>query len=93
MPRRIPSRISTLLLLVVATVSVLGLALIAAPRTARSQESHTAGVPATIDNSIEAAESETPLPPKDQKLMHWSDYVSEDLLFHFGWNLMYDGVG
>ena len=76
-----------------ATVSALGLALIAAPRNAWSQESNAADVAVTIDNSIEAAESETPLPPKDQKLMHWSDYVSEDLLLHFGWNLMYDGVG
>ena len=59
---------------------------------ARAQEQAAeAGV--TIDNSIEAAESETPVPPKDQKLIHWNDYVSENYTLHFGLNAMYDAVG
>ena len=47
----------------------------------------------TLDDTIEAAESEQPAPPQDQKLMHWSDYRGEDLTFHFGYNVMYDVVG
>src|SRR5262249_13475755 len=50
-------------------------------------------VAATLDSTIEAAESEEPRPPADQKLMHWSDYVGEDFIFHFGYNAMYDVVG
>jgi phosphate-selective porin OprO/OprP len=48
---------------------------------------------ASIDTTIEVAEADTPLPPKDQKLMHWSDYVGEGFIFHFGYNAMYDLVG
>jgi phosphate-selective porin OprO/OprP len=48
---------------------------------------------ASIDSTIEVAEAETPLPPKDQKLMHWSDYAGESFIFHFGYNAMYDLVG
>jgi phosphate-selective porin OprO/OprP len=68
------------------------IAVVLAAPVARAQDPPPAAG-GTIDNSIEAAESETPLPPKDQKLMHWSDYVSEGFLFHFGYNAMYDGVG
>jgi phosphate-selective porin OprO/OprP len=42
--------------------------------------------------AAEAAEDE-PLPPQDQKLMHWSDYKGEHATFHFGYNAMYDFVG
>jgi hypothetical protein len=48
---------------------------------------------ASIDSTIEVAEADTPLPPQDQKLMHWSDYVGEGFTFHFGYNVMYDLVG
>jgi len=48
---------------------------------------------ATIDSTIEAAEADAPLPPYDQKLMHWNDYKGEDFTFHFGYNFMYDVVG
>jgi len=47
----------------------------------------------TIDDSIEAAESEEPRPPGDQKLIHWNDYVGEDFTLHFGLNAMYDVNG
>ena len=49
----------------------------------------------TTDEAIEqavAAEDE-PIPPSDQKLMHWSDYKGEHATFHFGYNAMYDFVG
>jgi phosphate-selective porin OprO and OprP len=46
-----------------------------------------------LDDSIEAAEADQPLPPEDQKLMHWSDYKGENFTFHFGYNVMYDVVG
>src|SRR5689334_19274730 len=47
----------------------------------------------STDAAIEAAESDTPLPPYDQKLMTWSDYKGEKYTFHFGYNVMYDVVG
>jgi phosphate-selective porin OprO/OprP len=64
-----------------------------APPAARAQE-QAADATVTIDNSIEAAESETPIPPPyDQKLINWSDYKSENYPIHFGLNVMYDVVG
>src|SRR5262249_51402486 len=67
-------------------------ALMLASPAAQAQEQAPA-VAATLDSTIEAAESEEPRPPADQKLMHWSDYVGEDFIFHFGYNAMYDVVG
>jgi len=58
---------------------------------ARAQEQVPAAA-ATLDSTVEAAEAQEPHPPKDQKLMHWSDYVGEDFTFHFGYNAMYDVV-
>ena len=68
-------------------------ALMLASPAARAQgQAPAAG--ATPDSEIEAAiEAEDgPFAPKDQKLMHWSDYVGENFTFHFGYNLMYDFV-
>jgi phosphate-selective porin OprO/OprP len=47
------------------------------------------------DDAIEAAVAaeDEPIPPEDQKLMHWSDYKGEDATFHFGYNAMFDLVG
>ncbi|HTO92646.1 MAG TPA: porin [Candidatus Sulfotelmatobacter sp.] len=75
-----------------AGVGLAWVILMLASPPARAQELAPAAG-ATIDSSIEAAEAEEPVPPKDQKLMHWSDYISEDFLFHFGYNAMYDLVG
>jgi phosphate-selective porin OprO/OprP len=47
----------------------------------------------TTDEEIEAAEADAPLPPYDQKLMHWNDYKGEDFTLHFGYNVMYDAIG
>jgi phosphate-selective porin OprO and OprP len=58
------------------------------PTPARAQQP----TPDSIE-AIEAAEADEPLPPEDQKLMHWSDYRGEQATFHFGYNVMYDFVG
>jgi phosphate-selective porin OprO and OprP len=76
-------RISVGLALVVLTV---------APPAARAEEQETPAS-ATIDNSIEAAEAETPLPPYDQKLIKGNDFKSENYTLHLGLNAMYDAVG
>jgi phosphate-selective porin OprO/OprP len=56
------------------------------PTPARAQEP----MPDSIEAAV-AAEDE-PIPPEDQKLMHWSDFDGEHATFHFGYNAMYDGV-
>lgn len=53
---------------------------------ARAQDRNT-------DDSIEAAEAGTPLPPYDQKLIKWNDYNRENYTLHFGYNVMYDLIG
>ena len=49
----------------------------------------------TTDDAIEAAVAaeDQPIPPEDQRLMHWSDFDGEHATFHFGYNAMYDFVG
>src|SRR5262245_932173 len=74
------------------SVGLAWVALMLASPAARAQEQVPAAA-ATLDSTIEAAEAQEPNPPKDQKLMHWSDYVSEGFVFHFGYNAMYDLVG
>jgi len=71
-----------------------GLALVAlmlASPTRAQEQAPAAG--ATIDNTIQAAEADTPLPPYDQKLIKWNDYNRENYTLHFGINAMYDVVG
>ena len=43
---------------------------------AQAQEQVSAAS-ATIDSTIEAAESDAPRPPYDQKLINWNDYKGE----------------
>jgi phosphate-selective porin OprO/OprP len=61
-----------------------------APRASFAQD---LGIGASIDNTVEAAESDAPLPPYDQKLILWNDYKGQDYTLHFGYNFMYDVVG
>ena len=53
---------------------------------ARAQDRNT-------DDAIKAAESSTPLPPYDQKLIKWNDFEGESYTLHFGYNFMYDTLG
>jgi len=77
--------------LALAALGLAAIVSIALPGAARSQDAPPSG--ATIDSTIKGAEAQEPIPPQDQKLMHWNDYVGEDFTFHFGYNAMYDGVG
>jgi len=62
---------------------------------AQGQAPATGATPDSTNDAIDAsiAAEDAPLPPKDQKLMHWNDYAGENFTFHFGYNFMYDVVG
>jgi phosphate-selective porin OprO/OprP len=62
------------------------------PAQASAQTPVTSDTPNDEIQAAIAAEDK-PEPPKDQKLMHWSDYEGKNFTFHFGYNFMYDIVG
>jgi phosphate-selective porin OprO and OprP len=77
-----------LLGLVFLVLGLAAVALISAPRTARSQESPAAGAPATIDSTAEAGEP-SPDEPK-RRMVKWNEYEGPVSTFRFGYGFLVD---